>query len=87
MEGNETPIDNPFDLDPDEELWEPEGARFVNGELVIDGDNDFLGASPWEHRSLYNGEEIIQPRQRWTPEEQLKLLDTHPLFTSRCPSV
>ena len=24
-------------------------------------------------------------RQRWTPEQQLELLDTHPLFTGRCP--
>jgi hypothetical protein len=44
-----------------EELWEPEGASYYNGEL------------------------ILQPRQRWTPEQQLELLDTHPLFTGRCP--
>ena len=53
----------------------------VNGKVVIERDNDFLGA----HRSFYNGEEIIQPRQRWTREEQLELLDTHPMFTGRCP--
>ncbi len=46
---------------PLEELWEPEGASYYNGEL------------------------ILQPRQRWTPEQQLELLDTHPLFTGRCP--
>jgi hypothetical protein len=66
-----------FALDPDtelEELWEPEGARFVNGDLAIARD-----------RSFYNGEEIIQPRQRWTPEEQLARLDSHPMFTGRCP--
>lgn len=84
MEDSETPIDNPFDLDPDEEQWELEGARFVNGALVIERDND-SGASPWEHRSFYNGEEITQPRQRWTREEQLEMLDWHPLFTGRCP--
>jgi hypothetical protein len=53
-----------FREDPDaepEELWEPEGASYYNGEL------------------------ILQPRQRWTPEQQLELLDTHPLFTGRCP--
>ena len=44
-----------------EELWEPEGASYYNGEL------------------------ILQPRQRWTLEQQLELLDTHPLFTGRCP--
>jgi len=51
--------ENP-DAEPDE-LWEPEGASYYNGEL------------------------ILQPRQRCTPEQQLELLDTHPLFTGRCP--
>jgi len=53
-----------FRKDPNtasEELWEPEGASYYNGEL------------------------ILQPRQRWTLEQQLELLDTHPLFTGRCP--
>lgn len=53
-----------FAVDPNvepEELWEPEGASYYNGEL------------------------IVQPYQRWTPEEQLELLDTHPMFTGRCP--
>lgn len=66
------PYTNPYDLEPDEELWEPEGARYIDGELVIE-------------RSFYNGEEIIQPRQRWTKQEQLEILDTHPLFTGKCP--
>ncbi len=44
-----------------EELWEPEGASYYNGEL------------------------ILQPRQRRTLEQQLELLNTHPLFTGRCP--
>lgn len=43
------------------ELWEPEGASYYNGEL------------------------IVQPRQRWTPEEQLELIDWHPMFTGKCP--
>jgi hypothetical protein len=54
-----------FAPDPDakpEELWEPEGASYYNGEL------------------------ILQPRQRRTTQEQLELLDTHPLFTGKCPS-
>jgi len=49
-----------FEL-PVEELWQPEGASYYNGELVL------------------------QPQQRWTPEEQMELLDTHPMFTGRCP--
>ncbi|MBD2302997.1 hypothetical protein [Nostoc sp. FACHB-190] len=44
-----------------EELWQPEGATYYNGEL------------------------IVQPSQRWTPEEQLELLDWHPMFTGKCP--
>ena len=51
--------ENP-DVEP-EELWEPEGASYYTGEL------------------------ILQPQQRWTLEEQLELLDTHPLFIGRCP--
>lgn len=56
----------------DQELWEPQGARYIDSELVIE-------------RVTYNGEEIIQPPQRWTREEQLWLLDTHPMFTGKCP--
>jgi predicted RNA-binding Zn-ribbon protein involved in translation (DUF1610 family) len=67
-----------MDFRPDPEL---EGKQFV----------DFLGISEdneqWEPEgaSYYNGELILQPRQRWTPEQQLELLDTHPIFTGRCP--
>ena len=61
--------DNPSD----QEQWEPQGARYINNELVIE-------------RSYYNGEEIRQPAQRWSQEQQLWLLDNHPLFTGKCPS-
>lgn len=53
-----------FRLNPNaepEELWEPKGASYYNGEL------------------------ILQPRRRLTPEQQLELLDSHPLFTGTCP--
>lgn len=56
------PFSNPFDLEPDEELWKPDGASYYAGEL------------------------ILQPQGRWTPEEQLWLLDHHPLWTGRCPA-
>lgn len=49
-------------LEPEAGLWEPEGASYYNGEL------------------------ILQPQQRWTREEQLELLDTHPLFNGKCPA-
>ena len=56
------PYSNPHDyLDDDGELWEPAGASYYDGEL------------------------ILQPQQRWTREEQLELLNWHPLFTGKCP--
>jgi hypothetical protein len=62
IDGSDKLFSNPYNLEPNEELWQPEGASYYNGEL------------------------IVQPRfTRWTPQEQLELLDTHPLFTDRCP--
>lgn len=52
---------NPFGVEPDEEVWQPEGASYYNGKL------------------------ILQPQQHWTREEQLELLDYHPMFTGSCP--
>ncbi len=49
-------------MEPNEELWEPEGATYYAGKLAL------------------------QPQQRWTRDEQLELLDTHPIFTGRCPA-
>lgn len=31
----------------------------------------------------YSGELVLQPQQWGTREEQLELLDTHPMFTGR----
>jgi hypothetical protein len=45
-----------------EELWEPIGASYYNGEL------------------------ILQTRQQRTLEEQLDILNWHPIFTGRCPN-
>ncbi|OWY64902.1 hypothetical protein B7486_44775 [cyanobacterium TDX16] len=41
----------------------------------------------WQPESAcyYNGELILQPQQLWTQEEQLELLDSHPMFTGKCP--
>lgn len=60
LDSNE-PFHNPCGTSQHEQLWEPEGASYYAGEL------------------------IVQPRQRWTREEQLQLLNTHPMFTGRCP--
>ena len=60
-ENNDQPFHNPCGTDHNEPIWEPEGASYYAGEL------------------------IVQPRQRWTREEQLQLLDSHPIFTGICP--
>ncbi|MEC4818038.1 MAG: hypothetical protein SAK29_32925 [Scytonema sp. PMC 1069.18] len=62
-----------------EEQWEPEGATYIGGELVIEREDI-------SEPSFYNGEEIIQPRQMWTQQQQMELLDKHPMFTGKCPS-
>lgn len=54
-----------------DELRASPGTQYINDEVV--------------ERVTYNGEEILQPRQRLTREEQFELLDTHPMFTSKCP--
>jgi hypothetical protein len=43
--------------------------------------------TPWEPEgaSYYDGELILTPEQRWSRLEQLALLDSHPMFTGRCP--
>ena len=73
---SQSTIDNPFTPEPTEN-WSPTGTRFLNGQLVIHEDENSA--------SYYNGEVIKQPRKRWTPAEQLELLDFHPIFTGRCP--
>jgi hypothetical protein len=63
-----------LDFEVDREL---EGKRFV----------DFLELQQQPMApSYYNGELVVQPRQRWTRDEQLQLLEVHPLFTGRCPA-
>jgi len=37
-----------------------------------------------EGASYYANELVIEPLQRWTREQKLRLLDWHPLFTGRC---
>jgi hypothetical protein len=38
-----------------------------------------------EGATYYNSELILQPTQRWTPLQQLEVLDWHPMFTGYCP--
>lgn len=52
--------------EPNEHLYQKEGARFFNGELIIDRSGSF-----------YNGEEIVQQGQRWSREEMLELLTSN----------
>lgn len=39
-----------------------------------------------EGASYYDNELVINPIQRWTREQQIPLLDYHPMFTGRCPN-
>lgn len=60
-----------YRLDPNievEEQWEPEGASYYNGELII------------QTRRRYSSGVATR-----SPEEQLWLLDHHPMFTGACP--
>lgn len=61
IKGNECDDFRPDPTLPELEPWEPEGASYYNGELVL----------PF-------------PKEL-TTAERLELLDTHPLFTGRCP--
>ena len=36
--------------------------------------------------ATYDGYPIVTPIQRWTTVQKLELLDTHPMFTGRCPN-
>ncbi len=56
---------------------------YSNSHDYLDDDGEL-----WEpeQASYYDGELILQPRQKWTREEQLELIDWHPLFTGTCPS-
>jgi hypothetical protein len=38
-----------------------------------------------EGASYYGGELVLEPVQRLTLHQRLELIDTHPLFTGRCP--
>jgi predicted RNA-binding Zn-ribbon protein involved in translation (DUF1610 family) len=73
-----------IDFRPDPEL---EGNQFVDFLDIGESSENSHGNEQWEPEgaSYYNGELIIQPRQRWTREQQLELLDTHPIFTGKCP--
>lgn len=46
-------------------------------------DNSYQKMS--KSKGTYNDQKIHQPPQRLTGQEMLTLLDTHPLFTGRCP--
>lgn len=85
--------DSCLDFRPAPEL---EGKRFINFLGLGEQRDDELYNNPcdldsdgqlWEPEgvSYYNGELILQPQQHWTREEQLWLLDHHPLFTGKCP--
>ncbi len=47
------------------------GTRFVDDDPVL--------------ATTYDGRPVPMLEQRFTPEAKLKLLDDHPMLTSRCP--
>lgn len=61
----------------------------VSGDACLDFQCDPMAETEelWEpeRASYYNGELIMMPEQRWSCLEQLALLDSHPMFTGRCP--
>lgn len=87
--------DTCLDFRPDPQI---EGKRFVDflglesqqqsNEIFSNPFDLELSEKMWEPNcaSYYAGELILQPQERWTRQEQLDLLDTHPIFTSRCPA-
>lgn len=87
--------DSCIDFRPNPEL---EGKRFVdflglgaqqrNFDAPYSNPHDLdADGGLWEPEfaCYYNGELILQPSRQRTREEQLWLLDNHPLFTSVCP--
>jgi hypothetical protein len=50
-------------------------------------DPNFSEEEPWtpEGYTYYNGELIPNRPPRYSPEEQLEILDNHPFFTGVCP--
>ena len=79
----EFPEDNSHLLQTDREslIWTARDSRLENRTYPTP---EKLGFE--EGASYYNGQLIRQPRQRWTREEKLWLLDNHPMFTGRCPT-
>ncbi|MGG6269096.1 hypothetical protein ACQ4M3_25490 [Leptolyngbya sp. AN03gr2] len=48
--------------------------------------NDDLLLSQCENSSYYAGELIETPNPHWTKEQQIELLNWHPMSTGRCPN-
>lgn len=65
--------DTCLDFRPDPERLEDEALAFYD---------------PWqpEGASYYGDELVVEPVQRLTNAQRLELLDSHPLFTGRCPN-
>ncbi len=60
--------------------------RTASDEAVV-LDDPLAWYSEWQPQgaSYYGDELILEPLQWRSLEQQLKLLDSHPLFTGRCP--
>jgi predicted RNA-binding Zn-ribbon protein involved in translation (DUF1610 family) len=63
----------------------PEGRCFIDLLGLLQRQTEIDQWEP-EGASFYNGQLILQPRQCWTPEQQVELIKTHPMFTGICPA-
>lgn len=65
----------------------PLGVTKDAGTICPDFDPEHEPDEWWEPEgaSFYGDELVITPLARWTREQQLALLDWHPMFTGRCP--
>ena len=56
-ENSDEPFSNPFSQNPDEEQWEPEGATYYNGELILQPKQKTRGEQLWllDNHPLFTG--------------------------------
>ncbi|MBD2109996.1 hypothetical protein [Nodosilinea sp. FACHB-13] len=62
--------------------------RMNTGAVAVPDDPLAWYGEEWQPAgaSYYDSELVLDPVQRLNLEQRLEMLDTHPLFTSRCPN-
>ena len=82
---------NPFLVCAEHPAGVEEGADCPDFELNLEIPDEEATAwygEQWQPEgvSYYGGELVLEPVERRSREQRLELLDTHPLFTGRCPA-